>query len=91
MTPNVYLVWCRKEDSKIERTVGFAYTWKRAERMAKDLFSIKKNIDKCENIITGISLLECGHLYTTTLPKMKWQILPIMTVLTSAWQVDGPA
>ena len=50
-----------------------------------DLYSIKKRIDKIEEPITGVSLLECGALYTSKLPKSRWQILPFMSIRTSSW------
>ena len=82
MTPDIYLVWYKENKSTLERTAGFAYTWAVAEQMAKDLYSIKIRIDKSENISTGISLLQAGSLYTLAVPKRKWQILPLLSILT---------
>jgi len=83
MTPDIYLIWYKNDESSLERVAGFAYTWICAKQMAKDLYSIKRRVDKSKDVITGVSLLEAGCLYTITLPKKKWQILPLMAILTT--------
>ena len=75
MSPDVYLVWYRGKEDRQDRYVGVAFKWEQAKTMAEDLYSIKKRIDKIEEPITGVSLLECGALYTSKLPKSRWQIL----------------
>ena len=82
MTPDIYLVWYKEDKSALERTAGFAYTWPVAEQMAKDLYSIKRQIENFKDVSTGISLLQAGDLYTTCVPKRKWQILPLLSILT---------
>jgi len=82
MTPDIYLVWYKEDKSTLEHTAGFAYTWVVAEQMAKDLYSIKRRIEKSKDISTGVSLLQAGSLYTITVPKRKWQILPLLSILT---------
>lgn len=82
MTPDIYLVWYKEDKSALEHTAGFAYTWVIAEQMAKDLYSIKRRIEKSKNVSTGISLLQAGSLYTITAPTRKWQILPLLSILT---------
>lgn len=81
MTPNVYLIWYRTKTDTFDRAAGFAYTWKAAEDMAKKLYAIKKKIEKCDDVVTGIDLLECGDIYTLNQPKQKWQVMPLLTVL----------
>lgn len=49
--------------------------------MAEGLYAIKKKIDKQDDVIVGISLLDCGELYTTKQPSQKWQIFPLLVVL----------
>jgi hypothetical protein len=51
--------------------------------MCEGLFAIKRKIDKLNDVIVGISLLECGEIYTTKQPKQKWQIFPLLVVLTA--------
>ena len=83
MNHSIYLVWYKNNKSSAERVGGFAYTWTHAKTMAEGLYAIKKRVDKQQEAITGISLLECGDLYTVKQPKQKWQILPVMVVLTA--------
>ena len=83
MTPNVYLVWYREKTDTFDKAAGFAYSWSSAEKMAKDLFVIKRKIEKCHDVITGVSLLECGNIYTLDQPKQKWQVMPFLSVLRS--------
>jgi hypothetical protein len=78
------LIWYKNKRSSAERAAGFAYTWSHALEMAQSLYTIKKKIDKQPDAITGISLLDCGDIYTTKQPKQKWQVLPIMVVLTAS-------
>lgn len=84
MNHSIYLVWYKNNKKSSEKTAGFAYTWGHAKQMAEGLYAIKKKVDKQEDAITGISLFDCGELYTVMQPKQKWQILPIMVVITSS-------
>jgi len=82
LTPSIYLVWYKNNKTSSEKAAGFAYQWSHAEQMCEGLFAIKRKIDKSADVIVGISQLECGDLYTTKQPKQKWQIFPILVVLT---------
>jgi hypothetical protein len=77
-------VWYKNDKKSPEKAAGFAYTWNHAKQMAEGLYAIKKKVDKQEDAITGISLFDCGELYTVAQPKQKWQILPILVVITSS-------
>lgn len=83
MNHSIYLIWYKNNKSSAEKAAGFSYTWEHAKTMAEGLYAIKKKVDKQLDVITGISLLECGELYTVKQPKQKWQILPVMVVLTA--------
>lgn len=88
MNSSIYLVWWKKDGrSSIERSAGFAYSWSHAKTMAEGLYAIKKKIDKQDDVIIGISLLDCGELYTTKQPRQKWQVFPLMMVLNSTIDV----
>ena len=77
-------MWYKNDKKSPEKAAGFAYTWNHAKQMAEGLYAIKKKVDKQEDTITGISLFDCGELYTVAQPKQKWQILPILVVITSS-------
>jgi hypothetical protein len=81
---SIYLVWYKNNRKSAEKAAGFAYTWNHAKQMAEGLYAIKKKVDKQSEAITGISLFDCGELYTVKQPNQKWQILPIMVVMTSS-------
>lgn len=83
MNHSIYLVWSKNNSRSQEVAAGFAYSWSHAEAMAEGLYAVRKRIDKQVDAIVGISLLECGDLYTTKQPKQKWQVFPILTVLNS--------
>tara|TARA_A200000159_G_scaffold163460_1_gene189777 strand:- start:10994 stop:11224 length:231 start_codon:yes stop_codon:yes gene_type:complete len=75
----MYAVWYTEGDSR-ERIVGISLNKEIAYDMARNLYSIKKNIDKLECIATGVFLMSEGSLYTSSIPK-KAQVLPLLTSL----------
>ena len=79
--PDIYAVWYRSNGSSHDIVVGFGHGWNMSERLAKDLYSIKKKIDKLENVVVGVTLMECGTLYSQRLFKKRWQVLPVLSVL----------
>ena len=82
MNHSIYLVWYKNNRSSSEVAAGFGYGWDHAKQIAEGLYAIKKKVDKQDDVIVGISLLECGTVYTTNQPKQKWQIFPMLVVLT---------
>ena len=85
MTPDVYLIWYRHGGDKQDTIVGVAYRWEHAKTMAENLYSIQKGIDKKEEVSTGVSVFECGNIYTSKQPKSRWQVLPIMSISAPSW------
>jgi hypothetical protein len=85
MSPDVYLIWFRDVGDKQDNIVGVAYRWEHAKTMAENLYSIQKGIDKKKVVSTGVSLFECGDLYTRKQPKSRWQVLPIMAINAPSW------
>jgi hypothetical protein len=71
----MFAVWY-SIDNGIEITVGVTAQRSMADTMASNLYSIKKNIDKMENISTGIYLMEDSILYTSSKPR-RWQVTPL--------------
>jgi hypothetical protein len=71
----MFAVWFTSTSDR-ETIVGTASTWASAELMAKNLYSIKRGIEKMENISTGIYLMEDSILYTSSKPR-RWQVTPL--------------
>ena len=89
MNHSIYLVWYKNNPKSAERAGGFAYSWDHARAMAEGLYAIKKRVDKQNDAIVGISLLDCGDLYTTKQPTQKWQVFPLLVVLNSAIDIKA--
>lgn len=73
----LFAVWYKEASSK-ELIVGLSSSEKSAHKMAKDLYTVKKNIDKSIDLATGVFLMDENILYTSTKPR-KAQILPLLT------------
>ena len=73
-----YGIWYVDVSSGKEVVVGICHNWGEASKMAKDLYTIKKKIDKACDVVTGVFLFEPSVLYTSTKPR-RWQIMPLQT------------
>ena len=77
----MFAVWYTKNKSK-ERVVGFSLNKKTAYKMARDLYTVKKKIDKLKDVTTGVFLMKEGSLYTSSTNRPKRaQVLPLLTSL----------
>ena len=75
----LFAVWY-KEDSSREFITGLSSSRKTAYKMAKDLYAVKKNIDKSTNLVTGVFFMDDNVLYTSIKPRTA-QVLPLLTSL----------
>lgn len=73
----MFAVWY-KEDSSKELIVGLSSSRRSAYKMAKDLYAVKKNIDKSINLATGVFFMDDNILYTSIKPRTA-QVLPLLT------------
>ena len=71
----MFAVWY-SIDNGLDVIVGVAGKRAMADTMARNLYSVKKNIDDMENISTGIYLMEDSILYTSSKPR-RWQVTPL--------------
>ena len=74
---SVYAVWFKTPDQE-EMVVGITASKKDAYRMARDLYTIKKNIDGLAQVSTGVCMMELGKLYTSMKAKSA-QVTPLLT------------
>ena len=73
-----YGIWYKDPSLDREVVVGICHMWAEATKMASDLYAVRKNIDKSQDVITGIFLFEPGILYTSKKPQ-RWQVMPLLT------------
>ena len=73
----VFAVWFQIADQE-ESIVGITTVKKDAYKMARDLYTIKKNIDGIDQVSTGVYLMEPGKLYTSVKAK-RAQVTPLLT------------
>jgi hypothetical protein len=62
-----------------DRVAGSAPAWSVAERMAKDLYTIKKVTEKLPVTSVGIKRCLYGELYSGNDFDARWVILPLLT------------
>jgi hypothetical protein len=71
----MFAVWY-SIDNGPETIVGITGRRSMADTMARNLYSVKKNIDDMKNVSTGIYLMEDSMLYTSSKPR-RWQVTPL--------------
>ena len=75
----VFLVWFRLDGDSFDRVAGTAPVWSAAERMAKDLYTVKKVIEKLPVNSVGIKRSLDGEIYSGNNFDARWVILPTLT------------
>ena len=73
----VFAVWFQIANQE-ESVVGITSIKKDAYKMARDLYTIKKNIDGIDHVSTGVYMMELGKLYTSTKAERS-QVTPLLT------------
>ena len=71
-----YLVWYLLEGDKEDRVRGMARNWKRAERMAENLWFILEKVDKVNVVQVGVKKVEHGRLYNENESESRWSVIP---------------
>jgi len=74
-----YLVWYRLEGDDHDRIAGSSSSYAGAEKMAENIYSIKKVIDKLPVTSTGIKKCQAGTLYSHENFEQRWQTVPLKT------------
>tara|TARA_A100001011_G_scaffold388470_1_gene468128 strand:- start:1401 stop:1694 length:294 start_codon:yes stop_codon:yes gene_type:complete len=75
----IFLVWYRLDGDKSDRIAGTAPIWSAAERMAKDLYTIKKVVEKLQVHSVGVKRSLDGELYSSDDFDARWVILPLLS------------
>ena len=75
----VFLVWFRLDGDDHDRVAGTAPVWSTAERMAKDLYTLKKVAENLPVTSAGIKRSMDGELYSGNDFAARWVILPLLT------------
>ena len=75
----VFLVWYRLDGDTFDRIAGTAPVWSIGERMAKDLFTLKKVVEKLPVHSVGLKRSLDGDIYSTDDFDARWVILPLLT------------
>ena len=73
----MFAVWFSTPGSR-EIIAGFSTNQREAHKMAKDLYAIKSNIERINDITTGVYFMEEGNIYTSSKPK-RAQVMPFLT------------
>ena len=75
----VFLVWYRLDGDKFDRIAGTAPVWSAGERMAKDLYTVKKVVEGLPVHSVGIKRSIDGEIYSTDDFDARWVILPLLS------------
>ena len=75
----IFLVWYRLDGDKHDRIAGTAPVWSAGERMAKDLYTVKKVIENLPVHSVGIKRSLDGEIYSSDDFDARWVILPLLS------------